>query len=762
MTCLLLFPVQLLLAQDEPTHSISELNTLLQKSKPDSDRVANLLEAALVYIMRPGEEKHDLDSAAILTDQAMHISDRLNIPVWQARCYRVYSHLYRESRQKEKGKGYIDRSIATFTKYDSKKDLADAYLELQRYYDIYSDSEWVYRVKYAEMAKDLYRQSRNPLKQAAVLKHLGDFYQIHEKDSIALAYLHEALAIYQSAQYSQVQGVYDLIGYILFNEGNYNEALKYGLLAVETAERLHTDSHELATIYNRIGLTYYRLARYREAKDYFVRSFSLALSNKDTVSARNIAPNAMDSYFRLGDQRELLVFLQSARFIYDKVSLSGRDIYLSNYIQAYLLNGNYKKAEPFAKELLRTVGDTSDAGLLRSLHRAIIPYYLAAGQYKEMYKYLPVNDSICRKYHIIAGLADNYLWWFKADSALGNYPVAIAHYKLYKDASDSLIRSVANRQINQLMIEYESLKKDQAIASKESNIRLLTDQAGLQQHQLRQTRLVKDLTFGLIALLLIIIGLLYNSYRHKQRTNKKLELQQHEINEKNDALQHVVDQKERLLSEKEWLLKEVHHRVKNNMQIVMSLLNTQSTYLEDDALTAIKESQHRMQAMSLIHQKLYQADNVAAINMPSYIRELTGYLNDSYDMGRHVQYNLDIEEIELDVSQAVPVGLILNEAITNAIKYAFPGEHKGAIDIVMKKVSGSRVMLGIGDNGIGLPSGNVAGEQHSFGISLIRGLVTQLEGSINIMSGKGLCLQIEFPFHTAMKAAETNVTITTT
>lgn len=195
------------------------------------------------------------------------------------------------------------------------------------------------------------------------------------------------------------------------------------------------------------------------------------------------------------------------------------------------------------------------------------------------------------------------------------------------------------------------------------------------------------------------------------------------------------------------------------MQIVMSLLNTQSVYLENDALTAIKDSQHRMQAMSLIHQKLYQSENVAYINMPAYIHELTDYLSDSYDTGHAIHFDLDVQQIELDVAQAVPAGLILNEAITNAIKYAFPGETKGTISIIMQSIPGNGLLLDISDNGIGLPPGFDSAKNNSFGMSLMRGLVKQLEGGIQIQPGKGLRIRIEFPHNKIMNPASENGTL---
>ena len=142
-----------------------------------------------------------------------------------------------------------------------------------------------------------------------------------------------------------------------------------------------------------------------------------------------------------------------------------------------------------------------------------------------------------------------------------------------------------------------------------------------------------------------------------------------------------------MLIEKEWLLKEIHHRVKNNLQIVISLLNTQSAYVDnEDALLAIQNSQHRMHAMSLIHQKLYQSDNLANIDMSWYIYELISYMRECFDTDNKINFVLDTEKVYLDVAQAVPLGLIINEAISNAIKYAFPADRKGAVKIVLKNI----------------------------------------------------------------------------
>ena len=147
--------------------------------------------------------------------------------------------------------------------------------------------------------------------------------------------------------------------------------------------------------------------------------------------------------------------------------------------------------------------------------------------------------------------------------------------------------------------------------------------------------------------------------------------QRSEIDQKNNVLQ-------KLLNDKEFLIKEIHHRVKNNLQIVMSLLNSQSTTLQSvDAIEAIQKSQHRLYAISLIHQKLYTTNDVKQVEMSNYIKDLVSNFRDTFDIQNRINFELCIDTIYLDETQAVSVGLILNEAITNAIKYGFPEASKG-------------------------------------------------------------------------------------
>lgn len=247
------------------------------------------------------------------------------------------------------------------------------------------------------------------------------------------------------------------------------------------------------------------------------------------------------------------------------------------------------------------------------------------------------------------------------------------------------------------------------------------------------------------ALLLALVAVSYDRYRIiKQHKDKVYQLKQ-EIDYKILELEELTNSRERLLGEKEWLLKEIHHRVKNSLQIAMSLLNTQSFYLENEkAVEAIRQSRNRMYAMSLIHQRLYQSDNLELIHMSRYIPELIRCIEENLAEDRHLRFELHIDPVRLDVAQAVPIGLIINEAVTNSIKYAFPDRNSGAVAIKLQYLGDDGVLLEIADDGIGLREDFDITRVRSMGMELIGTLNLQLEGKMTIQSKEGVVISIVF------------------
>jgi two-component sensor histidine kinase len=311
---------------------------------------------------------------------------------------------------------------------------------------------------------------------------------------------------------------------------------------------------------------------------------------------------------------------------------------------------------------------------------------------------------------------------YKYDLATGNYRSAVKNLEKYNRIQDSLFTVDKDNKISELNIQYETAQKEQSIKD-------LHSQSAVQQARVEKANLQRNITILGILIMMATSALFYKNYKQKQLANNI-------ITHKNELLQH-------LLMEKDWLLKEVHHRVKNNLHTVICLLESQAAYLENDALKAIENSQHRIYAMSLIHQKLYHSDDIKTIDMSHYIPELVQYLQDSFDTYDKIQFKLKVDSINLTLSHTIPLGLIINEAVTNSIKYAFPHNCKGEISISMIDY-GKQIELELADNGIGMPQINYEVEADSLGLELMKGLSEDIEANINFETNNGTKITIIF------------------
>ncbi|MEH1831508.1 MAG: histidine kinase dimerization/phosphoacceptor domain -containing protein [Nostoc sp.] len=201
------------------------------------------------------------------------------------------------------------------------------------------------------------------------------------------------------------------------------------------------------------------------------------------------------------------------------------------------------------------------------------------------------------------------------------------------------------------------------------------------------------------------------------------------------------------LQEKEVLLKEIHHRVKNNLQIISSLLNLQADYLKDNqALEVFKDSQNRIESMALIHEKLYQSQDLARINFANYIQDLVNNLFSSYNVSSStITLKMNVEEVFLVIDAAIPCGLIINELISNSLKYAFPQGKPGEICIEFCSIEANLFTLIISDNGVGFTKKFDFQTTESLGLRLVKGLTHQLQGNIDFISQNGVKYKIIFP-----------------
>jgi two-component system, sensor histidine kinase PdtaS len=282
----------------------------------------------------------------------------------------------------------------------------------------------------------------------------------------------------------------------------------------------------------------------------------------------------------------------------------------------------------------------------------------------------------------------------------GDYKKALAYHVEWADTNESIELERNERSLRESELEMNVLKQDKELFEK------------------RQQQ-----TFYIVALLLgtVMLGLLYRNYRLEQKSNQKLAVLNEELDHKNVLL-------DKRNAENELLLKEIHHRVKNNLEVVSSLLALQSSQIDDpNTKDAMQEGQNRVQSIGIVHQKLYQGTNLGAVEMKDYFINLGESLIGSFGAEKRVTLECAMDNLDVDIDTAVPLGLIVNELLTNTLKYAFPEGQQGKVEITLQKNGDGVLQLQVSDNGVG-KSGQIKGT--GFGGQLISLLTQQLNGTM--------------------------------
>jgi two-component sensor histidine kinase len=666
--------------------------------------------------------------------------------------------------------------------------------------DLKQQNKFEEAAPYYEKALALLRAKGDKQAIAAVLPDYSEVKAQQGQLPAAEEMLEESIRLSKELGIGRLQWQYGFLGAIQIQRRESVEALKNELEAIKIGEQYADTSAHMAEIYNYAAIMYSKMGRLDESGQYVRKAIATGSYSRDPMLTVQFRSNLADVLIRQNKPREALDDLLILEKAYGTdMQLNARIQILSRFLRCYSELKDSAGAERSANQLIKHSDNMRpDEYDQLAVYTQLNRYLIASGQFEKAKRFVEQQRLAAEKFKIPDQRMQAFYYRSQIDSATGDMAAALHNYQLYariKDSANSV--NIAN-QLNQLHIEYETEKKDKALllqksfsdkrsqelalnhqalvlkardllterqhvdlltkqaqlqnaASQEQQQRLLVNQKNiqllqksnrLQEMELEKAAFIRDViiagSFGLALMSLLV----YSRYRMKKRSSEELALQREQIREKNVSLQALINDKDKLLAEKQWLVKEVHHRVKNNLQMVISLLNSQSAYLSSqDAVAAIKESQRRMQAMSLIHQRLYEKDD-SSIDMLTYISELVSHLKDSFDC-EQVRFVLDLDFIELDVSKAVPVGLILNEAITNSLKYAFPDGRPGQILISLKPVP-PLVELIVADDGVGLPTDNLTGAKKSLGMSLLKGLTLQIGGTYELRSQRGVEIAIRF------------------
>lgn len=402
-----------------------------------------------------------------------------------------------------------------------------------------------------------------------------------------------------------------------------------------------------------------------------------------------------------------------------------------NIAAIYVNKERYKEAIPLLiEDIEASIGSDDNVSSIINSYNLLATSYIALEEYdkakavfNEIPKYFPKAESILGKIQYLRNKAKYFYVMKQIDSS--NY---------YFDKAFSVKDSVDQTGIDKLLASTELM-----YSITEENRLLEAHKIDLKNQELKLKNNQKNIVLVLASILMLLLLLsLYNSNKLR-KSRKEVEAKNKEILEKNKLINTA-------LSEKEVLLKEVHHRVKNNLQVISGLLELQNiTVADDNVKVVLKEGQNRIQSVALVHKMMYQSENVSKVVMQDSLEELLRILKTTYSFpDKDIQTTVRAADIDFDINIAVPINLIVNEVVCNAFKHAFKEEDKGDIYIELQKKEEGKYVLLIADNGIGLPEDFDVKELTSIGFDLIIGLAKQLKGEVAIQNDNGTKVIVTF------------------
>jgi len=724
-------------SQEKTTLPLPRLQAKLKAAGSDTLKVSLLREVGKFYYEHARELAHPLaiDSALVHVRSSIKLAESIQFKSGMAKGFALEAKIFALKENPEMARQLTLKAIAGFTELRDTPGIAATYLGMT---SVALQQDLSEAIANGQKALQLYKELGNKKGKADALYYLGYLSMMSNKMEQGREQLFEALEIYKTVGYKNVQRLNALIA-INYNQfGMRKEAITYGLEAVRIIEERNDTSPEAAEAYNYVAIIYDAMHDEQKSFEYLQKADRIAVQHNDLPLVVMLETNIIQMLMKFKRYREALVYLKKLEAIQKKSLKKENLMLLHRCILVYTALKDFKNAKKYADRAMAiSSGLPPNSPEQFMLYPAITKYHYEVGEYELARKYAMIYKKMAEGSKNAGRLADIHRMLFKIDSVQLRFNDAIKDLEAAKNHEFAILNDKKDKAFQELQVKYDSDKKDKYILLKDENNKLLRKQGELQETRLSQANLVKNISFIGILALIIILSLVYRGFYNKQKNNKLLQAQSRVIDEKNTVLQKLADQRE-------WLLREIHHRVKNNLQIVMSLLNTQSHYLTDKAaMLAISSSQNRIHSMSLIHKKLYQSDNLVQIHMPTYVNELVEYLRVAFETGQRIRFSLQIDDIDLDISQAVPVGLILNEAITNSIKHAFPQAAEGEIRIVVEK-DNHQCTLTISDNGVGLPV-TAATDKETLGMKLIKGLSGDIDGVLETDSVMGYRISISFP-----------------
>ena len=574
-------------------------------------------------------------------------------------------------------------------------------------------------VDYVQWALDDSMTNSESAERARLLEVLALIYEDVELNfDSSYHYFQKSIKLYkQLGLDEQAQEINLLVSGILVRNQKNNRALNHVFEAISYYEK-HEDQYNLALAYTKLIAIYTNNVNAEKGIEYGNKAIELLEKFETNPRGERLLARSYYNLAKVYNQNKQTK--KALRCVSKSIALANKYpnnestqewLIMSLNVRGLIYRNQEKyelAAEDFrsylAIELKRNNRDGQDVAKTN-----LAGVLLKQGKAEEAIKFLEESMQYSEKHDDLIGKLSVYQRLAPAYAQIKNYQDAFAiEEKFSTNLMDYYGNQIANLKA-ELEIKYDSEKKEQKIDA--------------QADEINKQALIRNLSLGLTTLLFLLLGSLFYNFR-KNKKNSAL------LRKKSD--------------QNELLLKEIHHRVKNNLEVVSSLLGLQSANLDDEqAKEAMKTSQNRVLSMGIIHQKLYQRDNLAAVEMKDYFINLSEGVLDNFGKEQQVKIECIMDDLELDIDTAVPIGLIVNELLTNAMKYAFPENRSGTIQLTLKNVSEERLELVVKDDGIGHDFAQ-EGSKKGFGSQLVSLLTDQLNGAMKLIVENGTAYTFTF------------------
>lgn len=562
-----------------------------------------------------------------------------------------------------------------------------------------------------------------PVSQGELYKIAGIAYDIKGQLDSCLYFLQKARNIFsEQKQVVLLSNTISDIAIAYYLRGIYELSLRHHFESLSLREEVH-EKNLIAKSYNNIGLVYRARKDYQNAIRYYLQSLLIKKETGDSTGQLNSLINLGSCYQYQYRYDSAYYYAQQTLALAKMLGKPKDEINsLSNAAVASLGLKQWENAASLLQEALEKANQLQYKEPLYSIYEGLGNLALHHNKFREAIDWFNKGVMLATASGRREMLANYYKSLADSYEQNGDYNLAYNYFRNSAAIRDSLLNEENLRQINEMNALYETAKKEARIS--DLNREGIEKEAALNRSR-------KERNYYILAALLFsaLAVLSFFAYRNNRRQKELL-------NHQNNVI-------ESSLQEKEILLREIHHRVKNNLQIISGLLSLQSRQIENpEAQEAVREGRNRVKSMALIHQKLYQQDNLSGVNMQEYLTDLLSAIQQTFrDNRQTVHSQILCNNLSLDVDTAIPLGLIVNELLTNCYKYAFPGKIEGALLIRLEEVNNT-LILEVKDNGPGLPDSFDPARSKSFGMKLIQSLAAKLKAEISISNHQGLSFKM--------------------